>query len=304
MGASCGCVQPTFNRVGSSSSLDDAPRREPVSRKLSRKVMFQRNLSYRHIRHRLYGPQDNPELLPYVQAIMDATMIFSPSKKNVALPKHLVAKKVLRNENMMIYGKYATKRQQIRLCRKDEIEIVDVSTHQPAQAMQHFRSQTFGGKEVSRTLEEGINEVYLWHGTSYDAVRSIFDKDFMVAAKAHTGLFGKGLYFAESCAKADEYSSDARHVKGWYATDDSKSRIAEGSPIRGMLLCRIVLGKVKLVRESGDDGNLGDGSHDSLVAVRDGHRREFVLAHIDSVFPEFGVLYSRDRMSLISPEAA
>lgn len=255
-------------------------------------VVVRRYLVGRHAHYKLAGPEDTPELLQYMQAVLDATMIFSPTVKTKPMPKRLVAKKVLRNTNMRIYGKYAAHRHHIREKREGEIELVEVLTQAMAQEMQQFRAQHFGGKETSRILEPEINEVYLWHGTSYEALRHIFSEDFRVGHKAHMGLFGQGLYFAESCAKADEYSPLAQHEQGWYA--GHQHAISEGAHIHAMLLCRVVLGKVKFVQHSGNHTRSFDPvNYDSLIGDREMHRREFILASAVLVFPEFGILYER-----------
>jgi len=80
-------------------------------------------------------------------------------------------------------------------------------------------------------LDTAVNEVWLFHGTHPIAVDKITADNFSVnLAGSSTGtLYGRGLYFAEACSKADEYAEDDASgiYKGLYA----------------MLLCRVTLGK-------------------------------------------------------------
>lgn len=261
-------------------------------------LLLRRGLLLRHLHFLWTGPEDSPELVPLVQALVDETMLLSPSPKEKRLPTRLIVKKVLRNTNMEIYGKYALNRHHVRDLRRGTIEHVDVATRAGAQRLQEFRSKRFGGRETSRLLDESLNEVYLWHGTSYEALCHIFYEDFRIGARKRAfpaGFFGQGLYFAESCAKADEYSREAMHSRDWYTGREHVLR--EGAPVCGMVLCRIVLGRVCVLDHAGDHaravGVPACGRFDSLVGYRKKHRREFIVYSEATVFPEFAVLYER-----------
>lgn len=143
-------------------------------------------------------------------------------------------------------------------------------------------------------VDEGINECWLWHGTSEAGVSGITDTDFDMgrAGSAAGSMFGRGLYFAESSLKADEYTrADSR---GW-------------SP---MLMCRVVLGRVnycnhakpwelqtELEKSCGAFTGAPGGFH-SVIGDREAVRgtfREFVVFDSDQVYPEYIVWYSRER---------
>lgn len=275
-------------------------------------MLLRRCLICRYVSFKVRGPEDSDELVPYIQSLVDDTMLFSPTTKSRPLPTRLVVKKVLRNTNMMLYGKYAANRHELRDNRKGALEQAEVATRTKAMEMQDFRSKAFGGKDTSRELETDINEVYLWHGTNYEAVASIFSSDFHVGCKAHAGIFGQGLYFAESCAKADEYSHQGMHRQNWYGRPrhTSEDTIRAGSPICAMLLCRVILGRVKVNHQMGEcklvhteHHGSALGEYDSLIGARSQHRREFILSSHDAVFPEFAVLYQRDRVMKIEQPA-
>ena len=55
------------------------------------------------------------------------------------------------------------------------------------------------------------NEVYLFHGTKLDNIPSILEKGFDLN-KARGGLYGKGMYLAESSEKADQYCGRSRNI--------------------------------------------------------------------------------------------
>jgi len=261
-------------------------------------LLLQRGLLRRYLHFLWTGPEDSPELVPLVQMLMDETMLLSPSPKEKRLPTRLIARKVLRNTNMGIYSKYALSRHHLRDLRRGKIERVEVATRDGAQRLQAFRSSRFGGRETSRKLEEPLNEVYLWHGTSYEALGHIFSEDFRVGAQKRAfpaGFFGQGLYFAESCAKADEYCTEAKHHREWYTGHEHV--LQPGAPVCAMVLCRVVLGRVCVLDHAGDHsravGVPACGRFDSLIGCRKAHRREFIVYSDATVFPEFAVLYER-----------
>jgi hypothetical protein len=181
--------------------------------------------------------------------------------------------------------------------QREECRPVEVATTELANIMQEFRYRHFGGhNETSRPLEEKINEAYLWHGTKYENVEHIFSQDFRMGRKA-LGFFGKGLYFAESCAKADEYAGEHEHIDGWYCEHSDKSVLA-GKRVCVMLLCRVVLGQVDVEEREGSYsqkvGTPKTHTYDSLFGEREFHRREVIVYHEKAVFPEFAVFYTRE----------
>merc|ERR1712061_547607 len=83
---------------------------------------------------------------------------------------------------------------------------------------------------------------------------------------------------------------------GWYA--GQQHSISSGANVCIMLLCRVVLGKVRRETQAGDYhdkvGTPQNHEYDSLFGDREMHRREFILYSENSVFPEFAVMYERD----------
>eukprot|EP00440_Ansanella_granifera_P041339 gb/GFBE01044830.1/.p1 GENE.gb/GFBE01044830.1/~~gb/GFBE01044830.1/.p1 ORF type:complete len:1240 (+),score=339.42 gb/GFBE01044830.1/:1-3720(+) len=136
-------------------------------------------------------------------------------------------------------------------------------------------------------LAADANEFLMFHGTKPEAADSIAKNHFDMAFACKTGLFGAGLYFAESSSKSDEYvKGDA---KGWYP----------------MILCRVTLGRINYcsnkdpVTDPGRDkleSSCIGGEFHSVLGDRmkaRGTYREFVVYDHYQVYPHFIVWYSR-----------
>ena len=92
-------------------------------------------------------------------------------------------------------------------------------------------------------VDPELNEYYLFHGTSPDAARAIANWDFLLflSGTAAGSLYGKGLYFAESSAKSDEY------------TTRDEDLFSDSYGLRAILVCRILLGRVHYSEEAVPD---------------------------------------------------
>jgi len=62
-----------------------------------------------------------------------------------------------------------------------------------------------GLKTLNGNLISEINECYLFHGTRSDFVDAIEQQGFDFRVGGDSAMFGKGVYFAESSTKADQY---------------------------------------------------------------------------------------------------
>jgi len=136
-------------------------------------------------------------------------------------------------------------------------------------------------------LSASANEFLMFHGTKPEAADSIASNHFDMKFACKTGLFGAGLYFAESSSKSDEYCSG--DAKGWYP----------------MILCRVTLGRINYcdkkdpVTDPGRDkleSSCMRGEFHSVLGDRmkaRGTYREFVVYDHYQVYPHFIVWYSR-----------
>ena len=141
-------------------------------------------------------------------------------------------------------------------------------------------------QDMFESLNEEVNEVYLFHGTSMEAAKSISKTGFKIelAGKAAGTAFGKGAYFAERSTKSDEYTV---------------AETVNGESHYAMLLCRVCLGEIyriidfdlsaeRHVLESG-------GRYHSLLGDREASSsqsyREFIVYEEDQVYPEYVIIY-------------
>lgn len=134
-------------------------------------------------------------------------------------------------------------------------------------------------------LEVSANEYLMFHGTKPDAADLIAQNHFDMAFACKSGLFGAGLYFAESCSKSDEYVQ--ANSQGHYP----------------MILCRVTLGHINYCdweapserRKELEDSCLS-GAYHCVLGDRKKVRntfREFIVYDHYQVYPAFIVWYSR-----------
>jgi hypothetical protein len=141
------------------------------------------------------------------------------------------------------------------------------------------------GRHARNPLNRDCNEVYLWHGTSPEGARGITDTEFDLrrAGKATGKLFGPGIYLAESCLKADEYTKPDH--RGLYP----------------LVLCRTTLGNVNYCADEYPqagalEASCRSGKYHSILGDRQvvhGTFREFIVYDKHQVYPEYIVWYAR-----------
>lgn len=164
-----------------------------------------------------------------------------------------------RIEDAVLWERYAAKRAEIRE-RKVQIEDIRPKTKESI------------AYSASTTLDTGVNEVWLLHGTSEEAARAIATSNFLATCG---GCFGAGAYFADDARKSNQYA---------------KATTADGYKI--MLLCRVVLGSVKQLPPGQDrsaDHYASDPNIDSCLGFTD--TREFVVYDMAQIYPEYIMYY-------------
>lgn len=134
-------------------------------------------------------------------------------------------------------------------------------------------------------LDRGINEAWLFHGTNPIAVEKITAENFSLNfAGTSTGtLYGRGLYFAEHCTKADEYAREG------------------AGKVHTMIVCRVTLGNGLYTDEVQPDPRVCEelcmnSVYHSVVGDRikcRGTFREFVVFDEAQVYANFVVQYRR-----------
>eukprot|EP00927_Polykrikos_kofoidii_P059598 TRINITY_DN54744_c0_g1_i1.p1 TRINITY_DN54744_c0_g1~~TRINITY_DN54744_c0_g1_i1.p1 ORF type:complete len:1022 (+),score=121.94 TRINITY_DN54744_c0_g1_i1:51-3116(+) len=225
-----------------------------------------------------------------MQALIDGTFtkIKTRDRGDSALPSALRVAHVQRNENFALWQRYMERRAEIKAQRRHPC------THmgkRGGDAKTMILAKHLSGVSLGSDMDAGVNEVYLWHGTSPGAAQAITTDGFRIdLAGSHVGtMYGKGAYFAECSSKSDEYARD------------EKSGVFGG--LHGLLLCRVVLGEQLILAVGGAaahatiEQGLRHNLHNSVMGDREasvGTFREFVVYKADQIYPEFAVMYHRE----------
>lgn len=197
------------------------------------------------------------------------------------VPKGFRVLNVSRNENGHLWKEYfmrlSTLQEQMREDAGTSSRSIDIYDPRTSVASSKFQ---FGD-----VLAHDCNEWYLLHGTNPVAAKDICRSDFTIrTAGSNTGtLYGRGLYFADSITKADEYSKP--NSDGVYA----------------VLVCRVLGGRVLYTDAVNPDPEdlveqCVSGPYDTVLGDREkcrGTFKEFVLFDTEDVFPEFIIEYQR-----------
>mmetsp|Transcript_45013 Transcript_45013/g.104199 ORF Transcript_45013/g.104199 Transcript_45013/m.104199 type:complete len:553 (-) Transcript_45013:164-1822(-) len=196
------------------------------------------------------------------------------------VPKSFQVVGVMRNENSESWTEYGSRRAQVMdkysaSSKADPLTKFDTKTNAAMAKIPNMASR----------LATDVNEWYLFHGTNPAAAKAIAESDFKVSrAGSNTGtLYGRGLYFAESITKADEYAKPDEN--GTYA----------------VLLCRVLGGRVRYTDDAEPDpeelvNSCLEGPYDCVCGDREklrGTYKEFVLFDSEDVYVEYIVHYKR-----------
>lgn len=195
------------------------------------------------------------------------------------LPTGYRTLQVIRTEDSNLWRRYISKRGSIQDRRGSTPPI---RPDPPVQTEKFVKEHP----QIFESVDESLNEVYLWHGTKVRSALSIAQNDFDIGyAGSNVGtMYGRGIYLCEHCTKADEYALD--EPGGYY------------DGVYALLLCRVVLGKFfyTLDRNIGAEQEVKSGQYDSTLGDRLKKAdtfREFVVYDADQVYPEYVVIYTR-----------
>eukprot|EP00435_Cladocopium_sp_Y103_P007196 s1042_g2.t1 len=235
-----------------------------------------------------------------------------------------VVEEVLHVDNADNYLRYAAKRQKIRKDLENKAlsgtEILPPASSAPASGKSaHIKTHEISLKDKNggprrhswprhglvfhpeEPIDFDLQESWLWHGTRKEGVEGITSSDFDIkrAGSAAGTMFGRGLYFAESCMKSDEYT--VADERGWYP----------------LILCRVTCGRFfycdwkrpfdhtdKLEDSSGLHSPhfstwqialccRQDACHHNGFHCVSGTYREYIVFDNDQVYPEYIVWYSK-----------
>jgi hypothetical protein len=187
--------------------------------------------------------------------------------------------RVERVENMTLWQNYQRQKQAIR---------EKLKRHPPLQLA--GRSNLPLLTTCDRTIDQTLNEFWLWHGTTPKTADILALAGFDEKVAAMSGLYGAGSYFADASSKSQQYATTDSH--GHYC----------------MLYCRVVMGspymtnrRHKSERRPPDNPAFTQSGipHDSIMAetgvARGGHQlnNEYVVFHPGQAYPEYIVWYTK-----------
>ena len=154
-------------------------------------------------------------------------------------------------------------------------------------------------KSSGLQLKAGITETgeaYLFHGTLLKNVMSIVETGFDTN-KSQDGLYGKGVYLAESSQKADQYSDEENSRRSDFLTmfvvRTSLGRVAmfkrENKNLQNQAPPTFERGTTSLAIDSGGGGG------NTIVGGEHKRFREFLKNTSADCYPQFLVVYNRVR---------
>lgn len=240
---------------------------------------------------------EDPAIKAKFQLLLDATarQVYTRDRMGQPVPERLelVAVRAITNED--VWGDYMARRETVRqelIGDDSDFQQYGVDTIVTAADAPKAAAGSDTVEEVSARLAADfaepllpeVNEVFLFHGTNEDAAHKITTGNVRVnLAGSNTGtLYGRGVYFAESATKSDEYTWPINGV-------------------RHMLLCRVILGRV-LYSDSKEtdpracEGACLGGKYHSVLGDRKkvrGTFREFVVFDEEQVYPNYILDYRR-----------
>lgn len=205
-------------------------------------------------------------------------------------PRSFAAVQVVQVMNATSWASYLQRRDEIaRECRSlnaryDENFWLD-DLNGELMSMTVLGSRTSSLNAATPLMTE-VNECWLMHGTSHEAADGITTEDFDLTRANAAGLFGAGIYFAESVSKSDEY------VRG---------RQIAGEELFPLLVCRVCLGNIFYCDTRNPDKRelenrcLSQQWHSVLGDRKkaSGTFREFIVYDNLQAFPAYIVYYRR-----------
>jgi hypothetical protein len=250
--------------------------------------MIQRPAYWRYLKHGGFSLFDeNEHVCAAVETLMNETA--QPDTHGVGRDSHkqrfsrFKVVSVQRVENPQAWTAYAGSRRALA-------EDLSREGYVPP-AMPPLETASFCYPLQYNTLEQDAGEVFLFHGTpkATSISRAGFDVRYAMAGSGAGDLFGKGVYFAESASKADQYVP-----------------VAEPGAPQTMVLARVTLGRCQVVRRTRSGAPFlpevkGRSTadvpvyYDSIVADVSRMRfREIIVGKDTCAYPELLVTYMRE----------
>ncbi|WAQ97953.1 TNKS-like protein [Mya arenaria] len=203
--------------------------------------------------------------------------------------------KIQRIENPQLFRKYVHKRQEIFLNLSKMNLACCQTVRQLPSSSGEITTHNYLSQTMRKELFSEINEVYLFHGTKPDTIKTICNTGLDPRLGSGKAMFGSGIYGAEKASKADQY------------TDGSLTRTGGPGKEKKMFLMRVALGNCYLCTDLNpqkyrrppctkckrDDCKTHDSNYDSVVGDNKKLFREFVVYDGVQCYPEYLITYER-----------
>ena len=213
------------------------------------------------------------------EAVLRSTVLHSGGCRNLGGLLNVTVTRVLRVENTMLWTKFCRRKDQVR-----EQLAIDGA---PKRVHVH---------KDHTVLDGGLNEMYLFHGTSPATAEIISQRGFN-EMKSKEGMYGAGIYCADASCKAFQYSQGGETAEGERVI--IYSRVVLGDAYRTTRLGRSS-SLYGIRRPPHKPGALPGVTHDSVVAERGGVsgqvHREFIVYDGHLIYPEFLIYFKRLRL--------
>eukprot|EP00929_Paragymnodinium_shiwhaense_P073554 TRINITY_DN37524_c0_g1_i2.p1 TRINITY_DN37524_c0_g1~~TRINITY_DN37524_c0_g1_i2.p1 ORF type:complete len:355 (+),score=109.60 TRINITY_DN37524_c0_g1_i2:353-1417(+) len=228
--------------------------------------------------------QVSDHLLPLFQQLLNETylQVRTRDRRDGGVPQKYKVVKVMRVYKGNAWQRYVNRRETIG--RGEATEEEDLQPHEPRPLMTDEPAAKILSAMDLPPLEHGpAGEALLMHGTKPASAHGIAKEDFDMKF-VRDGLFGRGIYFAESCSKSDEYTQQV-----------------DENGLRPLLLCRVGLGRILYCDERNPDRRrlerlCSRGEFDSVLGDRrkvNSTFREFIIYDPLQVYVHFLIWYTR-----------
>jgi serine/threonine protein kinase len=302
-GALPNCAVPAWAAAVPQNLIAGATRADPVARLSARELLqtaYMRQADGEYARVDVQRPaywqyqehsgswlvRESAEVVSQVEKLMNDTARTEAhgAGRKIHDPRFVRFKvtSVQRVENSVVWSAYAARRRALA----DALAGEGYTLPKPAQRLctSHFLYPSEGG-----SLEEAAGEVFLFHGTNFsESIASTgFDVRYAYAGAGAGAAYGRGVYFAESASKSDQY---VKPSAGRSLT---------------LVLARVCLGRCQVVRDGSGRRNAPflpevEGMstpvvpvyYDSILTEVPGMRfREIVVGRDTAAYPELLVEY-------------
>eukprot|EP00397_Hematodinium_sp_SG-2012_P003032 GEMP01003040.1.p1 GENE.GEMP01003040.1~~GEMP01003040.1.p1 ORF type:complete len:1165 (+),score=206.13 GEMP01003040.1:73-3567(+) len=228
----------------------------------------------------------SPELVPFFQEMLNKSHVNCRTRDRrdgSGTPSWFRVKAVELAVNGLNFREYQQRKATMTAWRRDEDMSIPNGLKNDMDWSRALQQISPNG-QFEYPINPRQGEMYLFHGTKVDAARKIAMSDFKLSLTGTNAgtLYGRGIYFAESPSKSDEYTTE---INGW----------------RAMIVCRVLTGKYYYTDEARPNAEdltakVVSGQYDSILGDREkahGTFREFVVFDDDQVYPEWIIWYER-----------